>query len=82
MSDGEKKPGTPHWLLAAIVVFLLYALSAGPIVFMDGAGRRPNDAILVLYWPLELFARVPVVGRLLSDYCDAFRHEGRRFRHR
>jgi len=83
MSDGEKRPGSRHWLLAAIVFLLLYPLSAGPLCFIDGAGHPPNIGVRVLYEPLELFARaVPIVGRVLSSYCDAFREEGRRFRHR
>jgi hypothetical protein len=83
MSDHETKPGghLNRWLIAAVLFLVVYPLSGGPLVFMDAAGYRPSQAIMVLYWPLDQCARVPVVGRLLEIYTDACRQAGRWFRH-
>jgi hypothetical protein len=82
MSDEPKKRSRAWIGWAALGLFVGYPLSGGPLVFMDAAGYRPSQAIMVLYWPLDQCAKVPVVGRLLENYTDACRQEGRRFRHR
>ncbi len=88
MSDDENKTmsQTSRWLIAAILLFIVYPLSVGPAAFISGitTGRRPNGLVFeVVYTPLGLIARaVPVIGRPLGDYFDACFDEGRFWKHR
>jgi hypothetical protein len=88
MSDDENKPvaHVSRWLIAAILIFIVYPLSVGPVVFIAGAttGHRPNGLVVELvYGPLELIARaVPAIGRPLGAYVDACNEEGRRWKPR
>jgi hypothetical protein len=88
MSDDEDKSiaHLNRWLMAAVLVFVVYPLSVGPVGFISGitTGRRPDGLVFeVLYTPLELIARaVPAIGRPLEAYFDACFEEGRSFHRR
>jgi hypothetical protein len=83
MSDHENEPSghLSRWLIAVVLVFVVYPLSVFPVAFISGAttGRRPGGLVFnVLYEPLELIAEgVPTIGRPLGDYFDACFEEGR-----
>jgi hypothetical protein len=87
MSDDEDKSMArlSRWVIAGVLVFVVYPLSVFPVFFIAGATgqHRPGSGLVfrAIYLPLELIAQaVPAIGGPLGDSVDASYAEGRRWK--